>query len=171
MSVIVCDSGPLTHLWQIRQWAAFAVFAEIHLADQVVEETRNHVPLDAFATITTSRLLIHTVDRLESMRAKDSLGSNIRLQDADLATFVLAQRLAPSTVLTDDLALRRVVESAGLVAIGSVGLLLRAFTANLLSADELKQAIDTLFVHSSLYLSPIFREFVQREVEKALQSR
>jgi len=171
VNVVVCDSGPLTHLWQIRQWAAFAVFAEIHLADQVVAETHNHVPLDEFTAITTCRLLIHSVDQLESMRAKDSLDGNIRLQDADLATFVLAQRLAPSTVLTDDLALRRVVESAGLVAMGSVGLLLRAFTANLLSADELKQAFDALFVHSSLYLSPVFREFVQREVEKALQGR
>jgi hypothetical protein len=32
MTTAVCDSGPLTHLWQIGQWQAFGTFDAIHMS-------------------------------------------------------------------------------------------------------------------------------------------
>ena len=46
MTNVVCDSGPLTHLWQIGWWPAFGTFDAIHVAAQVAQEVRLHVSLD-----------------------------------------------------------------------------------------------------------------------------
>ena len=171
MSAAVCDSGPLTHLWQIQQWPAFAVFSEVHVANQVAVEVRNHVDLDQFMTMTSCQLALHPVDQAALEKGWNLVGSSDQLQDADIATLVLALHLMLPLVLTDDLALRRALEELGMMPMGSVGLLLQACAAALLTAEQLRQAIDDLFVHSTLYLSPVFRSFVQREVEKALRHR
>ena len=42
---VVCDSGPLTHLWQIGQWQTFRTFDTIHAAAQVSVEVERRVPL------------------------------------------------------------------------------------------------------------------------------
>jgi hypothetical protein len=38
MTSAVCDSGPLTHLWQIGQWQAFSTFDALHVPTQVAQE-------------------------------------------------------------------------------------------------------------------------------------
>ena len=169
MSVAVCDSGPITHLWQIQQWTAFAALDELHAARQVIDEVRSHVPMEQFAVYAGSSLQVHEIDQVEVGQTRNALTEGSKLQDADIATIVLAKQLTPALVLTDDLTLRRTLESFGLTPMGSVGLVLRAYATNRLTRSQLQQAIDGLFVQSTLYLSPVFKTFVQREVEQLLR--
>jgi len=125
--------------------------------------------MEQLAVYTGFSLQVHEVDRVEVGQTRSALTEGNKLQDADIATIVLSRRLMPALVLTDDLTLRRTLESLGLTPMGSVGLVLRAYAADRLTKTELHQAIDSLFVQSTLYLSPIFRAFVQREVARILK--
>jgi len=161
MTCIVCDTGPLTHLWQIDLWAAFSAFNTIHLADQVVRELKQHVALKRLKKLAGCALKIHIVsqDQIESAK---KLISPLILESADLATFSLAQKLWPDFVLTDDLTLRQTLDDQKQKPMGSVGLLLYAYKAGLLNREELDQSIDRLFMHSTLYLSPQFKSYVRK---------
>ncbi len=168
MTRAVCDSGPLTHLWQIDMWSVFGTFGTLHIAEQVAQEVREHVVLNRMKDLAGCPLHIHAVLEQEIESTQKAFPPEVTLQRPDWATLALARRLAPDLVLTDDLALRRAVEAVGQVPMGSVGLLLRAYKAGLLDADALSRAIDGLFVHSTLYLSPAFKSYVRRLIAEAI---
>jgi len=131
----------------------------------VTQEVRQHVLLEELTPLAGCTFHIHEIPPHEIDAQLETFPD---LQYADVATLVLAQRLAPELVLTDDLDLRRAVEAQGQTPMGSVGILLRAYTAGLLDTQALDRAIDDLFVHSTLYLSPSFKSYVQRLVAEAL---
>lgn len=170
MTVAVCDSGPLTHLWQIRLATLFGTFDALHLPEQVADEVRRHVPLDRLQAIAGCKIEVHPVEEAAIVGLRRRFwGQGILLQAADLAVLVLAQKLRPPLVLTDDLSLRKSVESVGLTPMGSVGILLRGYKHGLLNANTLDAAIDDLFVHSTLYLSPSFKAYVRRLIADILE--
>ena len=162
MTHVVCDSGPLTHLWQIGLWSTLRTFETLYVAQQVIEEIREHVPLNRLESLPDCELHIHTISQHEIDVQRQRAPSDLKLQIADLATLALAQRVTPDLVLTDDLDLRRAIESQGQLPMGSVGIVLRAYKAGWLDEVSLDQAIDGLFVHSTLYLSPSFKSYVRR---------
>jgi predicted nucleic acid-binding protein len=168
MTSAVGDSGPLTHLWQIDQWRAFRTFHSVHLAAQVAREVSAHVDLDQMTSLSGRDVTVHDVPETEIEAARSAAPAVLRLQEADLATLALAARLKPDLVLTDDLATRQAVEAMGQTPMGSVGVVLRAYKAGLLDSEALGQAIDGLFVHSTLYLSPNFRVYVLGLIEKMM---
>ena len=159
---VVSDSGPLTHLWQIGQGQNFRTFDTIHVPVQVSQEVAGHVPLEQMAALAGRDVSVEDVSQHEIARVRHAFPASLTLHEADLATLALARRQAPDLVLTDDLATRQAVEIQGQTPMGSVGILLRAYKAGLLDAVALDQAIDGLFVHSTLYLSPNFKSYVRR---------
>jgi predicted nucleic acid-binding protein len=166
MTQAVCDSGPLTHLWQIELWQVFSTFQALHLTARVAQEVREHVPLEQMTTLANCALHIHDIPQREIETQSQAFSPD--LEDADVSTLLLAQQVTPELVLTDDLDLRRAVESQGQATMGSVGILLRAYAANLLDQQALNQAIDSLFVHSTLYLSPNFKSYVRELIAEML---
>ncbi len=110
MTNAVCDSGPLTHLWQINQWRLFGVFDTLHIAEQVAQEVHGHVKLDQMKALAGCALHLH-----------------------------------------------------------SVGVLLRAYKNGMLDDVSLDSAVDSLFVHSNLYLSPRFKSYVRRLIAEVLE--
>lgn len=86
-----------------------------------------------------------------------------QVQPADAQVFALARTgRFQALVLTDDLALRRVLEDHGSPVTGTVGILIRAYTVRLISRDEMEASIDTLFRASTLHLRHAFRAYLRK---------
>ncbi|OQW88267.1 MAG: hypothetical protein BWK78_08390 [Thiotrichaceae bacterium IS1] len=91
MIEVVCDTGPLTHLWQIQSWTSFSTFDTIHLSTQVVQEVQQHVALEQLETISGSQVCVHLIPSSQREETKIHLPGHFNLQLADLETLSLAQ--------------------------------------------------------------------------------
>ena len=138
------------------------MFSQIALPLQVVDELRAHgIELAAEAGPGLSGDFIRTETASSTAQPEDA----VHLQDADLAVFALAElRSFNCTVLTDDLALRRVLENNGATVAGSVGILIRAYAGGLLSRPEMHTAIEALLERSTPHLRRAFRVYVRHLV-------
>ena len=120
------------------------------------------MPLAQMTALAGRDVIVDAVSKREIAVARRTAPAGLLLHEADLATLALARRQSPNLVLTDNLATRQAVEAQGQMPMGSVGILLRAYKAGLLDAVALDEAIDGLFVHSTLYLSPSLKSYVRR---------
>lgn len=86
-----------------------------------------------------------------------------QIQPADAQVFALVRASRfQALALTDDLSLRKLLESHGAQVAGTVGVLVRAYTAGRIARTELEAAIDSLFNDSSLHLSRAFRVYLRK---------
>ncbi len=170
MRCVVCDTGTLTHLWQIDLWIAFRAFDAIHLPEHVVKEVEQHVELERLpGSASSCTLEVHPISQPQIEAIRSSMRSSpFMLQVTDLAVLVLSQTLKPDFTLTDDLTLRRALEQQGHTPMGSVGLLLYAYKSKLITRQQLDQTIDRLFVQSTLYLSPQFESYIRKLIKTRL---
>lgn len=160
MPETISDTGPVLHLHEIGRLDTLVTVEPLVLPVGVWEELQ-HRSLDR-RTFEQAGLLF-TV----STRGRDLLPSAemLRLQPADHEVFLLAQEgHFESLVLTDDLALRRLLEDRGSTVAGSVGILVRAYAAGRLSREGLEHCIEALLEESSLHLSRAFRSYVRKLV-------
>ena len=93
--------------------------------------------------------------------------SEPQIHPADAQVAALAsERGQHRPVLTDDLALRRVVEKRDGLVVGSVGVLVRAYKAWGWEKSRLHESVDLLFSQSTLHISPAFRGYVNSLLAK-----
>ena len=161
---VVCNSGPLTHLWQVKLWPAFQAFSEIYVPDLVMQEVETHVPLAEFMTIVRRPLYKEIVAKEELIRCRAILANERFLSETDISVVALAQCLTPDLTLTDDLRLRQALETRHHQVMGSVGLVVYAHKNGMVTDSTLDDIIDRLFSQSSLYLSPQFKSHVRKMI-------
>ena len=79
--------------------------------------------------------------------------SCFRLHLADLAVLVILCKTENAIALTDDMELRKAIESIRRVVVGTVGVLFRAYGQGFVGENKLRNLVDMLFNDSSLYLT------------------
>lgn len=160
MPEAISDTGPVLHLHEIGRLHILATVAPLVFPARVWEELEQRgIDEGAFQQVDLAVTVLPT--RLSLPSGAEAL----QLQPADAEVFVLAQeRRFEPLVLTDDLALRRLLESRGATVAGSVGILVRAYAAGTLSLEELGRSTEALLEESSLHLSRAFRAFVRKLV-------
>lgn len=154
--ICVSDTGPILHLLEIGAVRHVECFDVIIISSQVRTELQRHAALQAAATSLTDRVRAQRVSSSE-IEAQRLRLRGFRLHTADLSTAALAERLRPDVVLTDDLRLRKALESLSHKVVGSIGILVRAFGSGSVSKAELESSLDALLDGSSLYTSKAFR--------------
>ena len=157
----VSDTGPPLHLSEIRQESLLNLFKSVTIPEDVKIELIRHGVFDMIARILNDRLFIEDAKQSE-LDKQYRLMKDFRVHKADLCVAVLAARLLPDMVLTDDLELRKGLEVQSFTVVGSVGILVRAFKTGRLKKDELQDCFDRLFDGSTLYLSKGFVVYVRK---------
>ena len=160
MPETISDTGPVLHLQEIAQLSALSTVAPLLLPDLVAEELARY-------GVASARLMEaginFTTQRVEPLVWRQVIKDVApQVQPADAQVFSLAQESGfRSLVLTDDLALRRLLEGYGSPVAGTVGILIRAYTLQILSREELDLTFDTLFKTSTLHLGRAFRAYLR----------
>ena len=165
MNKAITDSGPPIHLNETGYIHLLKVFDTLLVSMQVKEELLDFGIWRCLIKDEAVHLQEETIcdDEItgEQDRRKD-----LTLHRADVSVLVLVRRMGQALALTDDLALRKAIESLGRAVVGSVGIIIRGYREKMLSKDELHKCIDLLFNDSSLYLSRIFRDRVRKLIEE-----
>ena len=160
MPEAVSDTGPVLHLQEIGQLAALHIVAPLLLPDLVAGELSAH---GSGAKRLQEAGIDFTVREVEPIIWRTVLGDVAgQIQPADAQVFSLARASGfQSLVLTDDLALRRLLESHGGPVTGTVGILIRAYTLGSMSRGQMEAAFETLFQESTLHLGRAFRTYLR----------
>ena len=160
----VFDTGPLIHLHEIDQLKIItSVFTSIQIPDQVVREITNP-PILSFIQQYSESINIHPISEPDLFATKDAF-STFRLHLADLAVLMLLKIHIEAVAVTDDLALRKAVESSGRTVVGTIGLLFRAKSLRLIDKFQLSQLVNQVFDDSTLYLNSAFKSRVLMMVD------
>ena len=161
MREAITDTGPVLHLHEIRQQGCLDIFDSLVVPELVVKELLTYGIDPSRLGITRLSVTVLSVERAEWEPVVSEPGQPT-IHPADAQVFVLARSSRfQKPVLTDDLALRRRLESQGATVVGSVGILVRAYTGSHLSLSGLESAVDALFIVSTLRMSRAFRAYVR----------
>jgi predicted nucleic acid-binding protein len=155
----VADTGPLLHLAEIDRLRYLNCVGAIVISSQVRAELRRHFVRDRVLELFAGLVRVERVT-LSEIAAQRGRLQGFGLHKADLSTVALAEKMKPNFVLTDDLQLRKALETQGHKVVGSVGVVVRAFTFGIIDKAELQTIIDELLDGSSLYTSRSFRRHV-----------
>ncbi|NJL29492.1 MAG: hypothetical protein HC897_17200 [Thermoanaerobaculia bacterium] len=161
MSDAISDTGPILHLHEIQRLATLAVFDTLEISDLVEIELRRFDLTMSWLEKAAGRKFV--VSHVEPAVWEPLLASSegARLQAADAQVAALASlRASDFVILTDDMALRKLLERRGRSVAGTVGVLVRAYRSNLLGKNTLVTSIEKLFSESTLHTGPGFRRYV-----------
>ncbi|MBW8879403.1 MAG: hypothetical protein JF614_31095 [Acidobacteria bacterium] len=160
MPEAISDTGPVLHLQEIGKLATLAVVEPLVLPDLVARELADRHSGATSLQEVGVKFRISPVETSEWQEALRTIGPKI--QPADAQVFVLARAEAfQSLILTDDLALRQILEGHGSKVAGSVGILVRAYASSKLSRKDLGDSFDALTRDSTLHLSWSFRSYLK----------
>lgn len=157
--IVVADAGPILHLHWIGCLSWGLPPTPIHVVEQVWSEITQHAP-QALADPRLEREPVVDID--PDLQAKFSL------QLGETAAIAFALKHSGSLLLTDDAAARRACLSVGVVAVGTIGLILEAARSKRVSVDEALRALEHLPNKGRLHVTP---ELIARAVAALLTVR
>jgi predicted nucleic acid-binding protein len=164
MTEAISDTGPILHLSEIDTLFCLHIFERLYIPTLVAAELE-YFGLHPDKLSISTTISVVPVDQ----RQRESLlqtTTHPPIHPADAEVFILGQDgNFPGLVLTDDMGLRQHLEQQGLLVVGSVGILVRAYHQGIMLYAPLKEAIDALFHESTLYLSPAFQIYVRELID------
>lgn len=158
----ISDTGPILHLSEVDQFHALNIFARITIPNLVLQELESHNVTRGRFDKQLFELVVVDVPEPKWRPLTLKLGQPA-IHAADAQVFTLAQESDfATTVLTDDLALRHQLESVQGIAVGTIGILIRAYKQTVLTRRQLDSSIDALFTVSTLHASRAFKAYIEK---------
>ncbi|WP_438015767.1 hypothetical protein WMF18_33565 [Sorangium sp. So ce315] len=145
-AIAVADAGPLIHLDELGALELLAVFERILIPDVVQHEVIRHRATFSLPASVTSEVRTVEVSRTAPEHA--------HLQDGEVAALSLCKELGVTLLLTDDLAARDAARGRGVTPVGSLGIVLRAARAGMISVDLAERHLVALSEDTTLFTTP-----------------
>jgi len=147
---IVCDTGPILHLWEAGLLELLAKTGRVFIPKMVNAEL---IQINrSWEQKRPSWIYIEPLSASETSQV-ELLHKSGLVDIGEAEAIILARRLKADWFLTDDIAARVLANSINLECHGSLGIVLWASAVGNLNYQEAKTALDKLFRHSSLWVS------------------
>jgi len=158
----VADAGPLIHLHEIGCTSLLVIFEQLHVPDAVLREAQQHKRVPSKVISSLPGLVQHTVTAAELTPFEQS--HNLAgLHSGERTCLYLCERTGIDVLLTDDLAVREVAKRLGVMPVGSLGVVAKAFRLGRISLEDAERRIVALYEVSSLFVT---RTIVELAIER-----
>ena len=151
-TVAVADAGPLIHLAEIGSLSFLLTFDSLHIPEAVWAETVGAGRIAETALLDLGIALRHNLSAVQVSTFVNRNGLQA-LHAGETASLTLCDHLGVSLLLTDDLAVRDAARRLGIKAVGSLGIVVRAYGQGRVSLADAEQQIENLYVSSTLFVT------------------
>lgn len=164
MKVVVTDTGPLLHLYQVGAIDLIASLGEIQMTPQVWSELQRHAP-SLRQTGFPSWLRLIKPSANANRQAVEWLQADL-LHIGEAEALAYAKEIGADLFLSDDTAARTIGQSLGLQVRGSLGVILYLAATGVLSRDKAAKVLNDLEHHSTLWMSAKVRNAAQQALHQ-----
>lgn len=158
---IISDTTPIISLIKINHLDLLKkLFEEVLIPEAVYRELTTNTLFENEAKIvkTSSFLRTSSVQNRKSLQVLQAVSG---LDDGESEAIILADELKSDVLIMDERKGRKVAQKLGIKITGTVGLLIQAYSENMISANEIKTFLDQL-KNSNIRLS---ESLIQKALE------
>jgi len=152
----VLDAGPIIHLEQINKLEILEVIDQGY----ITEEVKNEVGEDI---INKTRLDIETLNASSKDKSKH-ISSKYGIDLGESTAIALSTQINSELIFTDDLEARKTAKSLDLEPHGTLALVTKAYSENLIDKNEANQIVDSLYRDSSLFITKDLVKWTKEQI-------
>jgi predicted nucleic acid-binding protein len=161
----VFDSGPLIHLSELGMLSLLNIFNMKFTTDVVSLEVKRHVsPNDLKYLTQWLDVSVHN-EKIESGTLR-ALAKIYSLDSGELSALALCDSLkhkVETVFFSDDSAARMASAGLGINSVGTIGIIIKSATLNIIEKTRALELLDSIHVVSSLYIK---RELLNSIMDK-----
>ena len=162
---VISDAGPLIHLAEINCLPFLSLFEKLHIPDAVWLETVGKGRIQATEVLDLDNVQRHSLPQSDIVQ----FIANHQLKDihtGERECLCLCQQLNISTLLTDDLAVRKAAKLLNLKPVGSLGIIAKAYYQGLISITVAENHLLNLYDKSSLFVTKAIVELAIEQLHQ-----
>lgn len=161
----VADAGPLIHLAELNLLSLLTVFSALHVPSAVWAETVERKRISSELLLSLGNVQRHSLASSAIDRFVNQAGLHA-LHAGECECLYMCHHVGISHILTDDLAVRDAAKKLNVVPVGSLGIIIRAYTDGRLSLDEAKSYLYALYEKNGLFVTRTIVELAVEQVER-----
>ena len=156
---VICDAGPIIHLYELNCLDLLADYEEIVLPLVVEKEILEHRP----SALQNQNLNINRfAKRADIGKEFLTLCQNFSLDAGEIEALAIMERNPQHIFLTDDAAARLVAEQMKFKVHGTIGVLIRSIRRRLRKPEEIFYILAEIPQKSTLHIKPsLLNEIIQ----------
>lgn len=153
----VLDAGPIIHLEQIDRLELLEVISSSYITEEVRDEVGK-------AIIQKTDLEVKDLEASSKDRAKH-LSSKHGIELGESTAIALGKQLGLNYIFTDDLDARKTAEKVNLEPHGTLALITKAYSKNIIDREEAEKIVDSLYRDSSLFITKDLVKWTKEQIK------